>query len=116
MLEHGRWANGSSSGFCGANAVGLDAIFVSSKCKLIILLSLMLGSASVGESFDTADSKYRAITAARVGCPSNGHFVPEIFGEALRRESIRLELRDQRPRLFLDQNVLAVLFVDATCQ
>src|SRR5262245_22009467 len=106
MLEHGRWANGSSSGFWGANAVGLDAI-VSPPSGFIFLQPA--GSASVAQLFNAADLEYGALRAAGTRNPPNGHFLPHVFGEALGRKAVRLQTRDRRSRLFVDENVLPVL-------
>ena len=75
----------------------------------------MLRSANIADWLNGLDLEYRAIGAGRAGCPPNGHFVPEMFGEALGRESLRLQVRYHRSGLFLDENVVTVLLIDTPC-
>jgi hypothetical protein len=42
--------------------------------------------------------------------------VPQVLGESFRRETIRHQIGNRTSGPITDQNVLTVLFVDASCQ
>src|SRR5438132_7878282 len=108
MLEHGRWANGSSSGLCcGAFNVGLDAI-----CLLQRLGSLLLRRARLTDGLYAAYPEYGS-RAARAAFPPDGHLFAHMLRESFRGKSVSFQICHRGHSLIVEQNVLAVLLIDA---
>src|ERR1035437_2382215 len=91
MLEHGKCASGSSSGFCGVNAMELDAIGLLQ--RLYFLRFVLLGPAGIANGLDIANLEDRT-GPVWDGCPLHGDLVSQMLGEAFRREAIRLQSCD----------------------
>src|SRR5215204_1769229 len=77
---------------------------------------VLLRDADVVDSLDAAYLKYRAFGAGRARSPADSHFVPYMSGEALGRKAVGLQIRDWGSRLFVHQNIQAVLLIHTTGQ
>src|SRR5215472_2187288 len=73
----------------------------------------MLGATSFAHGLYSANFDY-GVGPLRGDHASNGNLVPQMFGEALRWESFRLEVRDQIASLIVNQYVPSLLLVNAT--
>jgi hypothetical protein len=72
----------------------------------------MLWTAGIAYRLDTADPKNGA-NAFRVNCPPDRYRVPQMSGESLCREAIRYQIRDRIPGPIVDQQILAILLINA---
>src|SRR5579883_47044 len=74
--------------------------------------SRLLRLAALAQHFDAADLDKRAWLPGRGAAPDRD-LVPQMFGEALRWESLRLQVGDRLTGPTVDQNVPAILLIDA---
>src|SRR5215471_16996842 len=113
MVEHGRCANGSSSGFGVAKVV--DAIMSPPKTGLLLPILSGLWRAGLADRFDIADFEDRA-GGARVTCPPDCDFLPYMFGKPLDREALGFQAGDHFHLVIVDQDVLSFLLIYTTRQ
>src|SRR5690349_3591247 len=73
---------------------------------------VLTGTARFADGLDAADLE-NGVGAIRVGCSPYGHFMPQMPGEAFRREAVRHQIRDQISGLIVDEHVLSILFIHA---
>src|ERR1039457_6513962 len=111
MVEHGKCASGSSSGFCGANAVRLEAICLPPQSGATRFV--LFWRASIADGLDIANLE-NGVVSVWDRSPPHDHLMPQVFGEAFRGEAIRLQIRENYQCSGAHQDVAAFLFMHAT--
>src|SRR5690242_20347213 len=113
MVEHGRCANGSSSGFGVAKV--LDAIMSPPKTELLFFPLSGLRRAGLADGFDTTNFENRA-GATRGADSTNGHLRTHMFGKPLRRESFSVQVGDHFQIMIVHQTKLSILLIHTASQ
>src|SRR5215471_4065681 len=111
MVEHGRCANGSSSGFGVAKV--LDAIKLSPP-RPVLFFSFRRGlwRAGLSDGFDAANFEDRA-GALRVVCPPDGHLLTYMLGKPFFWEPLCLQGGDDLQVTIVHQDILSFLLIHA---
>src|SRR5262245_49775959 len=113
IVEHGRCAKGSSSGFGVAKV--LVAIMSPPKTELLFSLFSGLRRAGVADGFNRAHFEDRAGVALGADALDD-HLLTYMFGKALHREPYSVEVCDHFEVSIVHQNELFILLIHATRQ
>src|SRR5215471_20925012 len=111
MVEQGKCANGSSSGFGVAKV--LDAIMSPPKTELLFLPWSGLRRAGFAYGFDGPNLENRA-GRARGANPTNGDLRTYMFGKPLCREPFSVQVGDHFQIMIVHQNKLSILLIHTT--